>query len=134
RSCRCNRYTAALTAIPSTHSTWFPASTASARASGMTFALRLWYLTSIRTGSGGNMQPRHDASASDAAHRRDTKARELRLERPGKPFAARSVTMALMATATLERAVGTAARAADTASMRRADLAWLSLWMAGTLL
>lgn len=42
--------------------------------------------------------------------------------------------MALMATATLERAVGTAARAADTASMRRADIAWLSLWMIGTLL
>ena len=42
--------------------------------------------------------------------------------------------MALMATATLERAVGTAARAADTASMRHADIAWLPLWMTGTLL
>ena len=65
----------------------------------MTFALRLWYQTSIRTGSEANMQPLHGVSASGAARRaRNPAAPELRHELPIEAaYAKRGAAMALTA-------------------------------------
>jgi drug/metabolite transporter (DMT)-like permease len=93
---------------------------------------------SIRTGSEASMQPPRGVSASGAAYLvRNPSAPALRDERPDSiPFAKRQTAMALIAISALHRnaAVASAPPSASTGAMRRADIGWLSLWMAGTLL
>jgi drug/metabolite transporter (DMT)-like permease len=93
---------------------------------------------SIRTGSEVNMQSLRGVSASNEALRARKEVRPRKPPRIALSAAAetRSAAMALTATTTLaDRAAG--ARAAPglvTSAVSRSDIAWLALWMTGTLL
>jgi drug/metabolite transporter (DMT)-like permease len=87
---------------------------------------------SIRTGSEANMQLLRGVNASSEMRR--ARAAETPRERTTSPLAieeTRNAAMALTATTTL---VHTDAAASAAPSVRRSDIAWLAIWMVGTLL